>query len=46
MLQLGDERQGWLNALIRLSAGWLGAAAREPNTGKMSGRFGFIRVMA
>jgi len=30
MLQLGDEWQGWLNALIRLSGGWLGAAPREP----------------
>jgi hypothetical protein len=34
MLQLGDERQGWLNALIRLIVGKGAAAAREAITRK------------
>jgi len=46
MLQLGDERQGWLNALIRLSSRRIGAATKEPITRKMRGPFGITRVMA
>jgi|GEM_PF-2221312 hypothetical protein len=34
MLQLGDERQGWLNALIRLSSRRIEAATKEPITRK------------